>query len=112
MTFEPMDLTALTDSDLAALLEAMRVLALTRNRIALDMYAIIEAEMLARHQPVEITDYTDDEISKATAALACAVDTSRANGIDDAYPAMKFLLLNLTALIDEMEKRGMVQELQ
>jgi hypothetical protein len=91
---------------------AMRALALTKNRVALDLYCIIEREMLARHESVEIADYTDDELSNATACLCCAVDTSRAAGVDDSHPAMQFLLFNITALVGEMEKRGMVKELQ
>jgi len=112
MMFEPMELKALTDEDLVALLAALRELATTRNRPALDMYCIVETELLLRHEPIEISDYSDDELNKATACLACAVDASRTAGIQDDYPAMKFLMLNITALVDELERRGMVHEVQ
>jgi hypothetical protein len=102
----------MTSDDLAALLEGLRALALTKNRIALDLYCVIEKEMLARHQTMEISDYSDNELSEVTATLACAVDASRAAGVSDDYPASKFLLLNLNALLDELERRGMVAELQ
>ena len=69
---ESLDLSQLTDADLAGMLAAFRELALTRNRIALDLYAIVEKEMLSRHRSLEITDYTDDELNKAVACLSCA----------------------------------------
>lgn len=111
MTFEPMDLKALTDRDLAGLLELFRTLA-PKNRVAVDLFAIVETEMLSRHEPTSISEYPDDQLSNATAELASLVDHSRANGIPDDYPSMRFLLLNLTALVDEMERRGMVNEVQ
>jgi hypothetical protein len=110
--FEPMDLKTIASTDLAALLEAMRELALTKNRVALDLFAIIETEMLSRHQPVEIGDYLDTEIAEATVAIAAAIDATRARGITDDYPAVQFLRFNITTLVNEMEKRGMVKEVQ
>jgi len=112
MTIDRRDLTALTDSDLALLLEAFRALASQKNRVALDLFAIVEKEMLTRYQSTKIADYTDDDLANTVTALASAVDTSRANGIDDDYPTMRFLLLNLTVFIDEMERRGTVKEIQ
>lgn len=109
---ESLDLSQLTDADLAGMLAAFRELALTRNRIALDLYAIVEKEMLSRHRSLEITDYTDDELNKAVACLCCAVDAARKGGLADDYPGVKFLLATINGLLDEMESRGLVHALQ
>jgi hypothetical protein len=112
MNFVPMEIKEMKGDDLAALLEAMRALALTKNRVALDLLVIVEREMLSRHESTPIADYADEDLSTATACLCCAVDTIRASGVEDDYPASRFLLLNLTALLDELEKRGLVHEVQ
>jgi hypothetical protein len=111
--FEKMDLTEVSNADLKALHEALRQVAISPpNRAALDVLAIIEEEMLRRHQPTEIADYTDKEIGETVAVLVAAVDGTRSVGVSDDYPAVRFMRVNITALVDEMERRGLVHELQ
>jgi hypothetical protein len=112
MNFSPTELREIADSDLALLAEAMGKLALTKNRVAVDLYTIIARETLRRHESLEIADYSDVELAVAISCLCAAVDASRAAGVSDDYPASRFLLLNLNALLDELERRGLVKELQ
>jgi hypothetical protein len=90
----------------------MRALAATGNRIALDLFIIIGRETLRRHESLEIAEHSDQHLTEAVTCLCNAVDKAREAGVADDYPALRFLMLNITALVDEMEKRGMVKELQ
>jgi hypothetical protein len=109
---DPLDLTEISSTDLKALHEALREVALIPNRAALDILAVLEKEMLRRHEPSNISDYSDDEINQALAVLVTVIDETRSRGIDDGHAAVKFCLLNVTALVDELEKRNLIHELQ
>src|SRR5262245_34966260 len=102
-----MDLTTLGADDLAALVESFRALALRGNRVAFDLFCITERAMLDRHQSTPIAEYTDAELSEMTATMATAVDSARANGGKDEAPGQQFLLYTMTALVNELEKRGL-----
>jgi hypothetical protein len=106
------DLKALADEYLSVLLEAFRALAPTKNRVTLDLFCIIEKEMLRRCQPTNIEDYTDDDLTTAMIMLTDAVDVARAGGAPDDNPAMQFLLQTITDLAGEVQSRGLVQQLQ
>jgi hypothetical protein len=102
-----MDLKELSDEDLSAFLEVFRALAMQKkNKVAMDLFAIVEREMLSRHESTPIAEYRDDELVAMIEILKAAVDSARANGARDDVPLMQFLLENLTVLIGEAEKRG------
>ena len=107
-----MKLADLTDDDLAALLEGFRAVALTGNRAAMELFSIVEREMLTRRQSTEIAHYTDDELAGALVMLTRAVDASRAGGVPDDYPAVQFLLVTITDLAGEVESRGLIRPIQ
>jgi hypothetical protein len=102
----------ITDEDLGALMEGFRALGQTGNRIGLDLFCIIEREMLKRHQGALVKDYSDEDLAAAVVMLTRCVDTSRAAGIPDDHPAVQFCLLAITSLSAEVEGRGLVQRLQ
>lgn len=106
------DLHTLDDEHLSIMLEAFRVLALTKNRVALDLFCIIEREVLRRCQTTRIEDYADDDLTGAMAMLTDAVDAARAGGATDDNPAMQFLLTTITDLAGEVQSRGLIQQLQ
>ena len=112
MTIDKMDLSTIADAELAAMLEAFRAVGQQGNRVALDLFCIVEREMLRRHESTEIAHYTDDELAGAVALITHAVDASRAGGVPDDCPAVQFLLLAITDLAPEVERRGLIKPLQ
>ena len=60
-----MDLERISSNDLVALLEAFRAMGQEDNRVAVDLFCIVEREMLRRHESTELTHYTDDELAGA-----------------------------------------------
>jgi hypothetical protein len=110
--FDLVDLPEISDGDLQLLHTALRELGLTRNRPALDVLATIESEMLRRHRPTDPGDYADEELSKTLGLLTTAIDAARGCGISDEYPAMRFLLTVTNWVLDELERRGGIHQLQ
>jgi len=110
--FEPMDLSEVSEPDLAALLEGMRALAMTKNRAALDLFCIVEREFLVRHQPTEVANYSDQDLHNATAALCICINEGRKRGLSDDYPTIRFMLLAVTAFVGELERRETGYQLQ
>ena len=107
-----MDLGEIAESDLAALLEFFRLSANGGNRLFLDLFTIIEREMLSRYETTALADYPDQTLMDALARLATLIDEQRAAGMKDDYPALRFLLLNVTAIVTEWERREKRQPLQ
>jgi hypothetical protein len=108
-----MDLKEIADNDLAALLEFFRAAATQgSNHFFLDLFCIVERESLSRHASTAIADYQDKDLADAIQRLTALVDEQRANGMQDDYPAMHFVLLNLTVAIEEAERRGIVKPIQ
>ena len=112
MSFEPMDLSDVSEPDLALLLEGMRALAMTKNKPALDLFCIVEREFIARHSSTEIWNYSDNDLHNAAGALSICIDEGRKRGLSDDYPTMRFLLLAMNAFVDELERRGAAYQLQ
>jgi hypothetical protein len=110
--FEPMDLSDVSEPDLAVLLQGMRALAMTKNKPALDLFCIVEREFLARHPSTEIGNYSDTDLHNAAAALCVAIDEGRKRGLSDDYPTLRFMLLAVTAFAGELERRGTGYQLQ
>ena len=107
-----MDLSDVSEPDLAALLEGMRALAMTKNKPALDLFCIVEREFIARYQSTEIAAYTDRDLHNAAAALCVCVEEGRKRGLSDDYPTLRFMLLAVNAFVDELERRGAAYQLQ
>ena len=108
-----MDLDQISDNDLADLLALFHSLAAGgRNRPAFDLYNIIEREGTRRHKSTLISDYQDDQLAETITALTAFVDDMRARGAPDDHPGLYFVLENLTTLIGEAERRGLIKPVQ
>lgn len=108
-----MDLKEIADNDLGALLEFFRTTAIqASNRFMLDLFYIVERESLSRHETTPIADYQDRDLIDAIERLRMLVDQHRAAGVQDDYPTVHFMLLNLTVAIEEAERRGIVKPIQ
>lgn len=101
-----MKLEELSDSELSSLLQLFRCMAIADgNRYALDWMVIVEKECIRRHQQREMDDYSDGELGNSIQRLKSLVDGLREQGLSDSYPALRFLLLCMTAAITELERR-------
>ncbi|MBM2804490.1 MAG: hypothetical protein HW419_2383 [Deltaproteobacteria bacterium] len=107
------DLEQISDNDLAGLLQLFHALAAGgKNRVAHDLYIIIEREGTRRHQSTPIAEYEDNQVVEAVNALTSFVDDMRAKGATDDHPGLHFILESVTVLIGEAERRGLVKPLQ
>src|SRR5262245_40470579 len=101
-----MDPKELNNVELSSFLELFRYSAIAgRNRFFLDMMVIVEKEMIARHTTTEITHYNERELVDAIEQMKSLVDQLRDQGMANDYPALRFVLVAMTAAIGEMERR-------
>jgi hypothetical protein len=108
-----MGLEQISDNDLAGLLQLFQTLAAGgKNRVAFDLYIIIEREGTRRHQSTLIAEYEDNQLVEAVNALTAFVDDMRAKGVPDSQPGLYFVLENLTTLIEEAERRDLIKPIQ
>jgi hypothetical protein len=103
---EKLQLSDLSDSELSGLLEIFRQLAVDgRSRLFMDLFCITEKEILSRHISTKIENYTADELSHAIGRLTNLVDSVRGQGVPDSAPSLRFVLLALTGIVNEWERR-------
>jgi hypothetical protein len=83
-----MDLEQISDNDLAGLLQLFAALAAGgKNRVAHDLFTIVEREGARRHKSTKIAEYQDNEIVETVTVLTSFVDDMRAKGAPDNHRA-------------------------
>jgi len=109
-----MDLAEISDSDLGDLTAAFHLLEATGNKAAADIRMILGQHAAGEivSAKCEIADYTTAEMAQAVVLLTHAIDASRERGLEDDYPALKFLLGVATIFITELESRGAIKPMQ
>src|SRR5262245_51857498 len=99
-------LPLMSNDQLDLFLEAFRHRAkASKNRFWLDLFCIVETEMLSRHHYTSVEELTDHELGEAAERLKDLIDDFRISQIPDDYPPSAFVLLALNLIIGEIERR-------
>ena len=98
---ELLDLRAIPTADLKLLAEVCA--SRQANRFFEDTFVILSRILLAKHECLEMAEYSDQDLAEAAAVFLDLLDRNQSLPAD--HPTRMFLRFNLTAAHDELERR-------